>query len=87
MEFFYVPSEEVVLRIGDDVTIGDGPFAGLIGQLTGLSDQRVYIAVQLHGHRISVEMERDWISSEEYRRKSITSYPQSDLYRRRSDLA
>jgi len=78
---------EVFVRIGDHVTITDGPLAGLIGRLASLAEQRAVVIVHVRGPQVEVEMELDWVATTAPQRKLVTRLHESAIQRRRSDPA
>ena len=78
---------EVFVRIGDHVTITDGPLAGLIGRLASLAEQRAVVIVHVRGRQVEVEMELDWVATTAPQRKLVTRLRESAIQRRRSDPA
>lgn len=60
------------VRVGDEVTITEGPLAGFAGRLGDLPEQRAVIVLQLGGRAIEAEMDLDWVTMKAPRRKAVS---------------
>jgi transcription antitermination factor NusG len=55
---------EDTLAVGQAIRIEKGPLTGAAGIVVGLRRQRLVVAISLLQRSVSVELDRDWISSE-----------------------
>ena len=61
------------LVLGDLVRIIRGPFAGLFGSAVAFSGSRAKIVVTIHGRKLALEIEADWVDASPPRRRSVSS--------------
>jgi hypothetical protein len=77
---------EVIVKAGRNVTVTEGPLAGLSGRLVDSSEERALIVLLLRGREVQVEMDLDWILGAP-QRKSVARLERASMEFRGSDHA